>query len=243
MKKLFNFKYNICYIYDDNYILIRDLTDGKILISENPQLSIYLLKKEGNAKFELIQKIFLDNYSKIKISIDGITKNLLIIEYSKGFEKKTDLLVKKVEFSNKKEIFIKGLFINDNSLIIYYKNDYILKFEEIDMNGNCQDIKKYSHNLLNWIDEFEKNSKFIFSWINQNLIFVKDNKININKINIKTLEVEEIKEIKIPNVFQKINKGINCLYSKNKLIYIISCLIYNESEDSEKNIVKLFITD
>ena len=92
------------------------------------------------------------------------------------------------------------------------------------------------------IIQLEPKSKFIFSRINQDLIFIKDNIIKINKLNIKTFEVENIKEINIPNVFENFGT-INCVYSAGKLIYSISCLIYNESDDDYKNIAKLFIID
>ena len=286
MNKLFDF---FCNIYPDN-ILIRDLPDGTILISENDEFSIYSLKKDdGNTKFELIQKIDIENNYQIGIPVDGITSKFLIIEHNKGitlFEKLNKLLIKKIEFNNIKQIInkdkknakMKGLFLNDNLLIIYYKINDTIIFEEKDMSGNYEDIKKYSHNLLDGgghidiiklnltyllindnryyiyfynyelkqietIFKFETDSKFIFSRINQNLIFIKDNKININKLNNETLEVEEIKEMNLPNVFQNINIGLNCVYSKNKLIYSISCLIYDESDDCEKNIVKLFTAD
>jgi hypothetical protein len=285
MKKIFHFE---CNIFPED-ILIRELTDGEILISEDFEFSIYL-KKEKNDKFEFIQKIDVNNCDTVRIPIDGITHNYFIIEKDYTitiFEKKTNLLNQKKELYNKKYIIdsknsnIKGLFLNDNLLITYYKdNDLsnLIIFEEKDINENCKDIKQYTckHKLFNYEDYFdliklnstyllinddnylyffnyelkqfetiiqlEPNSKFIFSRINQDLIFIKDNIIKINKLNIKTFEVENIKEINIPNVFENFG-NINCVYSEGKLIYSISCLIYNESDDEYKNIAKLFIID
>lgn len=272
-------------IYPDN-ILIRDLTDGKILISKGFKFSIYL-KKEENNNLEFIQEIDFDNTRDVKIPEDGITHNYFIIEDDfKGitiFEKITNLLNQKEELYNQKKKIkrnnknIKGIFLNDNLLIISYKKYNTITFEEEDINGNCNDIKKYNCKLFKYIDYFDiiklnsiyllisdnyyiyffnyelkqieiilelkPNSIFIFSRINQNLIFVKDNIININKLNIQALEVEKIREINIPDVFKNKAKYINCIYLTNKLIYSIACITYNQSDDDYKNIAKLFIID
>ena len=282
MEKKFNFK---CDFYQDN-ILIRDLTDGKILISEFSKFSIYLKKKENN-ELEFIQEIDFDNTRYVNIPVDGITHNYFIIEDKfEGitiFEKKANFLNQKEELYIKKKNIksnnknIKGLFLNDNLLITSYKENNSITFEEKDIRGNCKGIKKYSFNLIKYnnyykiikvnliyllicdnyyiyffnyelkqietILELEPKSKCIFSRINQNLIFVKDNKININKLNIKTLELEKIKEINIPNVFKNCPKDINCVYSANKLIYNISCKTYNKLYEDYRNIAKLFIID
>ena len=99
-KKIFHFE---CNIIPEN-ILIRGLTDGKILISEEWAFSIYL-KKEKNDKFEFIQKIDVNNCDTVRIPIDGITHNFFIIEKDYRitiFEKKTNLLNPKKELYNKK---------------------------------------------------------------------------------------------------------------------------------------------
>ena len=284
MKKIFNFECSVSlYIYK---IVIRDLTEGKILISQNSKFSIYL-KKEKNNKLEFIQEINFDNYRNFNIPMDGITHKYFFIEENFKeitiFEKKTNLLNQKKELYNQKKKIkrnnknIKGLFLNDNLLIIAHKEYNTLKFEEEDISGNNKDIKKYNCKLFEYNDSFgiiklnstylllsddhyiyffnyelkqietilqlEPNSQFIFSSINQNLIFIKDNIININKLNFDTLELEKIKEINIPNAFKNIDKNIYCVYLGNKFIYSISCVVYNESDDHFKNISKLFIID
>ena len=77
MKKIFNFECDVfLHIYN---IVIRDLTEGKILISENSTFSIYL-KKEENNKLEFIQEINFDNDRNFNIPMDGITHKYFFIE-------------------------------------------------------------------------------------------------------------------------------------------------------------------
>ena len=103
-KKIFNFECDVfLHIYN---IVIRDLTEGKILISENSTFSIYL-KKEENNKLEFIQEINFDNDRNFNIPMDGITHKYFFIEEDLKeitiFEKKQICWIKKKNFIVKRK--------------------------------------------------------------------------------------------------------------------------------------------
>ena len=191
----------------------------------NQKKELYNQKKKIKRNNKIIKGLFLND-------------NLFIIAYKKN---KT-LIFEEEDFSGNckdiKKYNCKLFDYNYNFGIIKLNSTYLLLSDDHYIYFFNYELKQ-----IETILQLEPNSQSIFSRINKNLIFIKDNIININKLNLETLELEKIKEINIPNAFKNINKNIYCVYLANKFIYSISCVVYNESDDDFKNISKLFIID
>ena len=226
MKELFSSYIDICQ-YGGISILMRELKDGNIIISDNSGFSIYSLNEKKNKHILLpIQKLDnIDNTKDTKIPNDGIINNFFVVEeYNKIiiFEKKNSL-VQKVKYSikqiiTKKNENVKSLFLNEKELLLYYKIEQEIIFDEYDINGISEDYKTYKlkNKLLKWIDEFINVNK-----INERYLMIND-KSYIYFFNYELKQIENIIDIKSDNFmfFSRNHQNINITLVQDNIINI-----------------------
>ena len=226
MKELFSSYIDICQ-YGGISILMRELKDGNIIISDNSGFSIYSLNEKKNKHILLpIQKLDnIDNTKDTKIPNDGIINNFFVVEeYNKIiiFEKKNSL-VQKVKYSikqiiTKKNENVKSLFLNEKELLLYYKIEQEIIFDEYDINGISENYKTYKlkNKLLKWIDEFINVNK-----INERYLMIND-KSYIYFFNYELKQIENIIDIKSDDFmfFSVGHQNINITLVQDNIINI-----------------------